>query len=168
MTHSTLHPPSRSVSFRPGLQDQQREARQVLSLLFSLPWKPGSPLFLTEATFRAVQMLLGGGWGGRADGPPAPAGKAAPMLAADLDKKRAPSVKTLGSYPLEPPEKGMWLAQGHTNNPGGMVGVGSDRSVLTKVFGGCNRPQLHGASPQPGWGISYNQLPGYRHTPLSL
>lgn len=48
------------------------------------------------------------------------------------------------------------------------LGWGLTRVYSQKYSEGANRPQLHGASPQPGWGITYNQLPGYRHTPLSL
>lgn len=129
---------------------------------FSLPWKPGLPSFLTEAIQGCADAPLESRWP-----PSAPAGKAAPMLVADLDKKRAPRARTLGSYPLEPPEKGMWLAQGHTSNPGGMVGVGSNPSVLTEVFEGAIGHNPRG-QPPTGWGITYNQLPGYRHTPLSL
>lgn len=67
----TLPPPPAT-----GLGDQRRKTCQVLSPLLSLPWKPGVPFSLTEATFRVLQLLLGITmtlWRGaeRADGPQA-------------------------------------------------------------------------------------------------
>ena len=89
---------------------------------------------------------------------PARGGKAAPSLAEDFDEKRAPDFKTLGSFPLQlwicSPDKGLWLAQGHMANQETWPGAGSDLCALSKGVGGCNRPQLHGASPPLGWGTS--------------
>lgn len=121
VAHSTLHPPSsRSVSFLGLAAGPAKGGSAKFSPFFFFALETRSPLPPHRGHIQ-----------GCADAP-GEHGSPQPQLAKQLPClwqiwiRRGLLVSEHWGPILWSPQKRMWLAQGHTSNPGGMVGVGSN------------------------------------------